>query len=162
MLDVECGATTTVRSMEFKDVIAKRRMVRNYTDEPVTREALERILDAGRKAPSAGFSQGHAFVVATDEADRQAIAELADETAYVAMGLDPWISGAPAHIIVCVSEAAYHRRYNDPTSSTAVKRSTGPSLTGGWIREPRCKTSCWRLWTRVCRLGFSVSMPSQD
>ena len=100
--------------MEFKDVIAKRRMVRNYTDEPVTREALERILDAGRKAPSAGFSQGHAFVVATDEADRQAIAELADETAYVAMGLDPWISGAPAHIIVCVSEAAYHRRYNEP------------------------------------------------
>lgn len=88
-------------------------MVRNYTDDPVDRDTVERILDAGRKAPSAGFSQGHAFVVVTDGADRQRIAELADEPAYVAAGLDPWISRAPVHLVVCVSEEAYHRRYNE-------------------------------------------------
>jgi len=99
--------------MEFSEVVARRRMVRNYTDEPVDRVAIDRILDAGRKAPSAGFSQGHAFVVVTEQVDRTRIAELADEPAYVEMGLDPWISRAPVHIAVCVSESAYHRRYNE-------------------------------------------------
>ena len=99
--------------MEFSEVIARRRMVRNYTDKAVDRQAVERILDAGRRAPSAGFSQGHAFVVVAGQADRSAVAELAGESAYTAMGLDPWISKASIHIVVCVSEAAYHRRYNE-------------------------------------------------
>ncbi len=99
--------------MEFAQVIAKRRMVRNYTDQQVDPEAINRILEAGRKAPSAGFSQGQAFIVVTDQATRVVVAELAGEPAYVAMGLDPWISKAPVHVVVCVSEAAYHRRYNE-------------------------------------------------
>lgn len=99
--------------MEFAEVIATRRMVRNYTDEPVDRASLDRILDAGRRAPSAGFSQGHAFVAITDAELRSSIADLANEPAYVAMGLDPWISRAPVHIVVSVSEDAYHRRYNE-------------------------------------------------
>jgi len=40
-------------------------MVRAYQDRPVSPEALERILEAGRGAPSAGFSQGFAFLVLT-------------------------------------------------------------------------------------------------
>ena len=99
--------------MDFKEVVAKRRMVRNYTDEPIDPQALARIVATGRKAPSAGFSQGQAFVVVTDPPTRAAIAELAEESLYVARGLDPWISRAPAHIVVCVSEDAYHRRYNE-------------------------------------------------
>ncbi|HDH02904.1 MAG TPA: nitroreductase [Actinobacteria bacterium] len=99
--------------MEFKDVVATRRMVRNYKDRPVDEDSLRRIVRAGRKAPSAGFSQGQAFVVLTDQAVRSAVAELAGEAEYVADGLDPWISRAPAHIVVCVSEDAYHRRYNE-------------------------------------------------
>ncbi|MGH8927003.1 MAG: nitroreductase family protein [Acidimicrobiia bacterium] len=89
-------------------------MVRNYQPDPVAPEVLERIVAAGRKAPSAGFSQGVAFVVVTEAAIRQSIAELGDETAYLAAGFDPWISRAPAHIVICVSEAAYHDRYREP------------------------------------------------
>ena len=99
--------------MEFSAVIRKRRMVRNYTGEPVDGESLERILSAGRRAPSAGFSQGQAFIVVTDQPTRTAIAQLSGEAEYVEAGLDPWISGAPVHIVVCVSEDAYHRRYNE-------------------------------------------------
>jgi nitroreductase len=99
--------------MEFRDVVARRRMVRNYTDEPVPPEALDRIVHAGRKAPSAGFSQGQAFVVVTDASIRAAVADLAGEAHYLAMGMDPWISRAPAHVVVCVSEDAYHRRYRE-------------------------------------------------
>jgi FMN reductase [NAD(P)H] len=100
--------------MEFSEVLARRRMVRNYTDDPVDRAAVERIAAAVLRAPSAGFSQGHAVVVVTDPDTRRAIAELAGEQDYVALGMDPWISRAPAHLVLCVSEAAYHRRYNEP------------------------------------------------
>jgi nitroreductase len=75
---------------------------------------LARIAEAGRKAPSAGFSQGMAFVIVTDSPTRLEIADLAGEAEYVAGGFDPWISRAPAHLVVCVSEQAYHRRYQEP------------------------------------------------
>jgi nitroreductase len=49
--------------VEFRDVVRKRRMVRAFTADPVPRDVLDRVLDAGRRAPSAGNSQGWAFVV---------------------------------------------------------------------------------------------------
>src|SRR5688572_1796505 len=100
--------------MEFAEVLARRRMVRNYRDEPVDRDTLARVAEAALRAPSAGFSQGQAVIVVTDPEIRSRIASAADEEAYVARGFDPWISRAPAHIVLCVSEEAYHRRYREP------------------------------------------------
>lgn len=99
--------------MEFKEVLRKRRMVRNYTTEPVDEAALERILAAGRKAPSAGFSQGQRFIVVTDAAKREEIAGIVGEHYYTEQGFDPWISRAPVHIVVCVREDDYHERYRE-------------------------------------------------
>ena len=100
--------------MEFSDVLAIRRMVRNYTDDPVDEAALARIAAAALRAPSAGNSQAIAVVVVTDEEIRQEIASIADEPAYVEAGFDPWISRAPAHIIISVSEKVYRDRYSEP------------------------------------------------
>ena len=100
--------------MDFREVIAARRMVRNYLPDPVPKESLDRIVDAGLRAPSAGFSQGIGFVVVTNPEMRRAIAELADEAEYVAKGFDPWISSAPAHIVITVSEDVYRARYREP------------------------------------------------
>ena len=98
-------------TMDFYEAVRRRRMVRNYTAEPVDAPAIERILAAARQAPSAGFSQGQAMVVVTDERGRSQIAALAGEPEYVAMGMDPWISKAPVHVIVCVSKEVYFDRY---------------------------------------------------
>jgi nitroreductase len=100
--------------MDFADVLKRRRMVRNYTGAPVSREAVERIVDRGRRAPSGGFSQGTRFVVVTDPDTRRRIAELADEPEYVKIGFEPWISRAPVHIVVAVREDDYHDRYRRP------------------------------------------------
>lgn len=100
--------------MEFTDVVQRRRMVRNYTSDPVDREVLDRIIAAARRAPSAGFSQGQSLVVVTDPAVRGSIATLAEEEAYVADGFDPWISRAPVHIVVCVRKETYLERYREP------------------------------------------------
>ncbi len=92
-------------------------MVRNYTDQSVEPSAIERILDAARRAPSAGNSQGVSYVVVTSATGRETVARLADEPAYVAMGFDPWISRAPVHVVVCVSEEVYRDRYREPDKS---------------------------------------------
>jgi nitroreductase len=99
--------------MEFSTVVHKRRMVRNFTQEPVDPAAIQRILDAARHAPSAGFTQGQSFVVVTGAPTRRAIAELCGEESYVERGFHPFISGAPVLLIPCTSEAAYHRRYHE-------------------------------------------------
>ena len=100
--------------MDFADVVRKRRMVRHFSDEPVAPEAVDRILDLARHAPSAGFTQGQSFVVVTDPAMRRKIAALCGEEEYVASGFHPFVSGAPVLLIPCTSEAAYHRRYQEP------------------------------------------------
>ncbi len=115
--------------MEFGEVVRRRRMVRNYTDDPVDGDSLDRVLDRAQRAPSAGFSQGVTFVVVTDEDRRREIARLAHEDEYVADGFDPWISRAPVHVVVCVSKSAYLERYREPDKG-------GPDGTagseGGW------------------------------
>ena len=100
--------------MEFTQTVLKRRMVRHFTDEPVPLETIERIVELARHAPSAGFTQGQAFVVVTDPATKKAIAALCGEEYYVEGGFHPFISEAPVLVIPCTSEAAYHRRYQEP------------------------------------------------
>ena len=100
--------------MDFDQVLRRRRMVRNYRPDPVPSAVLERIVDAGLRAPSAGNSQGLGFVIVTAEDKRRAIADLANEASYLERGFDPWISRAPAHIVLTVSEQAYRERYREP------------------------------------------------
>ncbi len=98
--------------MNFEDVVRKRRMVRHFTDEPVSVETVEHIVELAQRAPSAGFSQGVSFVMVTDPKMRKNVAELAGEAGY--QGFDPFISEAPVQIILCTSEKVYKERYREP------------------------------------------------
>jgi nitroreductase len=49
--------------MEFQDVVRRRRMVRTFRPDPVPERIVERLLDNATRGPSAGFSQGQAFLV---------------------------------------------------------------------------------------------------
>ena len=99
--------------MDFYDLIHRRRMVRNFADAPVDGEAIDRILEAARHGPSAGFTQGQDLIVVTDPAMKRTLAELCTEKAYTEAGFDPFISKAPVVIVPCTNEAAYHRRYQE-------------------------------------------------
>lgn len=54
--------------MQTWDAIRARRNVRSYTDLPIPAEHLDRILEAGRRAPSSRNTQPWDFVVVTDRA----------------------------------------------------------------------------------------------
>ena len=100
--------------MEFRDTVLKRRMVRNFADKPVEPAIIDRILELTRHAPSAGFTQGQSFILVTRPELRKAIAATCEEKEYVQSGFAPFISKAPVLLIPCTSEAAYHRRYQQP------------------------------------------------
>ena len=62
--------------MQTWDAIRARRNVRQYTDQPIAREDLERICEAGRRAPSAGNGQPWNFVVVTDRGQLTELAKV--------------------------------------------------------------------------------------
>ena len=104
--------------MDFADILCRRKAVRSYRADSVPRATLERIVARGRKIPSAGHSQGLRLLVVTDAATRHAIAELAGESDYIEMGMEPWMSRAPAHVVVAVREDDYHERYGEADKLT--------------------------------------------
>ncbi len=97
--------------MEFKEAVRRRRMTRHFSPQPVAFEVLRRIVEAATRGPSAGFAQGHRFVVITDAEMRKRVADAGGEPAFVEREFEPWLSGAPAHIVVCVDEGEYRARY---------------------------------------------------
>src|SRR5258708_18567592 len=64
--------------MQTWDTIRARRNVRQYTDEPIARQNLERILEAGRRAPSSGNWQPWNFGGVTDRAHLIQLAKVWD------------------------------------------------------------------------------------
>ena len=53
--------------MEVFKIISERRTIRKYRKEPIPEETLERVLEAGRLAPSAANRQPWYFIVVKDE-----------------------------------------------------------------------------------------------
>lgn len=51
--------------MEFRELVRRRRMIRNFKQKPIPEDRLRRVLEVARHAPSGGFSQGFDFVVLT-------------------------------------------------------------------------------------------------
>ena len=99
--------------MEFGEVVRKRRMVRHFSAEPVASEVIERIIALAQHAPSAGYTQGQSLVVVTQPETRREIGRICGEEEYTSANFHPFISEAPVLVVPCVSEAAYHRRYQE-------------------------------------------------
>ena len=89
-------------------------MVRHFAGEPIPAETLDLILELAQHAPSAGFSQGSAYVVVSNPGIKKRLASLQGEGEYKAGGFHGWISEAPVAVVACVSEKLYHDRYNEP------------------------------------------------
>jgi nitroreductase len=100
--------------VEFQDVVLRRRMVRAYDpDRPVPAEIRERLLENALHAPSAGFTQGWAFLVLESAEDRERFWAATADTG----SDDPWLAGlrtAPLIIIAFSNRSAYLDRYAEP------------------------------------------------
>ena len=122
-------------------MVRRRRMVRNYSSEPVDRAVLDRVLGNALRAPSAGFSQGWAFLV-LDTADDVAAfwrATAGDRTEQPGS----WLSGmmtAPVVVVPLSNKDAYLDRYAEADK--------------GWTdrAEERWPVPYWHLDTAMASL----------
>ena len=105
--------------MSFFEQLRRRRMCRSYLPRPIPETELQTVLDAARRTPSAGHAQGVRFAVVRTQTNRKRIAFLAGEEDYVRRGFPAWLSSAPVHLIVGVSEDAYQDRYSESDKSGA-------------------------------------------
>jgi nitroreductase len=101
-------------SMEFAEVVRRRRMVRRFDpDRPVDDAVVERLLEHAVRAPSAGFSQGWAFLVLDSREDVDRFwAATSDPDADNA-----WLRGmrtAPLLVVPLSCKDAYLDRYAEP------------------------------------------------
>lgn len=133
--------------MEFQDVVRRRRMVRSFTDEPLTPEQVDRVLANAVRGPSAGFTQGWSFLVLESPEDRERFWAAASPVSSsglppvlppvsspVASGLEPardlatWRGGlrrAPLIVVPMASRDAYLRRYAEPDKAGARLATLG-------------------------------------
>jgi nitroreductase len=94
--------------VEFTEVVRHRHMVRTFTGEPVTPDSLERILHNAVRGPSAGFSQGQAFLVLTDPEDLKRFWAVAGVAAAES------VTTAPLVIVPMSCQRVYLDRYALP------------------------------------------------
>src|SRR5260370_30815958 len=101
--------------MEFSEGVRRRRMVRHYSGRALAPEVVERVLVSALRAPSAGFSQGWAFLALTEPADRarfwRFVPARVEQT--------PTMQDAPLVVIPLARKAAYLERYAEPDKGWA-------------------------------------------
>lgn len=95
--------------MQFAEVLRRRRMIRSYdAARSIPVDALDAILEAARRAPSAGFTQGVSILVLSTATDREIFWRITADAD------SSWFRGmrtAPVLITIWTSEEAYHDRY---------------------------------------------------
>jgi nitroreductase len=99
-------------TVQYAEVLRRRRMIRSYdAARSVPADALDAILGAALRAPSAGFTQGVSLLTLISAAEREAFWRAA-----AAMD-SSWLRGmhtAPVLVAVWTSEEAYLDRYAEP------------------------------------------------
>jgi len=94
------------------EVILKRRSIRKYVPEPIERDALIKILEAARWAPSAGNRQPWYFIVVKDPELKKEVAKAAANQMFMA---DADV------IIVGVSNPKASPRWHDKDTMIALE-----------------------------------------
>ena len=97
--------------MEFAEVVRRRRMVRRYAERPVDPAVVDRMLEHATHAPSAGFTQGWAFLRLDTPED---VARFWTATSLDDRASNAWLDGmktAPVVIVPLADKEAYLNRY---------------------------------------------------
>ena len=87
--------------MDFYQVINTRRSVRDFSDQRIPQDVLQRVLDAARIAPSGSNRQPWRFVVVKDPKLRQSLVSACHQQLFIAT--------APVVIAACGRDIAFDR-----------------------------------------------------
>lgn len=161
--------------MNVADLIRNRYSIRFYDGRPVSRELIDRCLEAARLAPSACNSQPWTFVVVDDRDTIDRIAEKACSGIY---RLNRFIRTAPVLIVVITENSKYIARlggrirdvrYNlidvgiagDHLTLQAHELGLGTCWLG-WFREEGVKAVLGLPETTQIDIMISLGYPDQS
>lgn len=94
--------------MEFFKVIKGRRSVRSWTDKPVPKELIKKLIDSARWSPSSCNRQSCKFVIVESEKNKKILANSTPSG-------KPFCSDAPVIMIVLVDERLYNSERSEHT-----------------------------------------------
>jgi nitroreductase len=108
--------------MEFQAVVRARRMVRSFQRRDLPIEIVDRILANAQRAPSAGFSQGWAFLALHGYAETERYWSVAgpEREAFAW----PELFNAPLLVICLSNKSAYLDRYAEPDKGWTDRAET--------------------------------------
>ncbi len=86
-----------VDGKKMLELIISRQSDRKYSDKPVEKEKLDRIIEAGRMAPSACNAQPWKFIVVTEPI---LIGKISEAASAKLIGMNTFVSQAPVQLIV--------------------------------------------------------------
>ena len=113
--------------MDFFEVVDKRRSVRKFTDKPVEKEKLDRILEAALRAPTARSARPWQFVVVDQP-------ELLAKLAVARTAGSAFLKGAAVAVAVCADPAKSGPWIEDATIAAVFMQLSARALGLG---------SCW-------------------
>ena len=108
--------------MEALQAILTRRSTRDYKPDPVEQEKLEKILDAGRQAPSGGNNQtSHFFVIRKREVLDRLVGMV--ERAFARMEVTEDMYASMKHSVTAAKKGGYVFCYNAPVLIVVANRT---------------------------------------
>ena len=111
--------------METSDALAKRASVRDYMNQPVPKDMLEKLVDAGRRAPSARAVEPWEFVVITERAMLDKLAGI------ISTGV--FLKQATACIVVFCQDTKYYLEDGSAATENILLAATDLGLGTCWI-----------------------------
>jgi nitroreductase len=87
----------SIDGVKMLSLLTKRQSDRRYSDKPIEKEKLGRIIEAGRMAPSACNAQPWRFIVVTDP---DLIQKISVAAAAKLIGMNKFVAKAPALVVV--------------------------------------------------------------
>jgi nitroreductase len=114
----------------FQSLVNNRQSDRGYTNQPIDKEKLTRILESARLAPSACNAQPWKFIVVDDQDIKN---KLADTTSSKLLGMNHFTKQAPVHIVIVMESANLTSNFG-----SLVKRKHFPLIDIGIAAEHIC------------------------
>jgi nitroreductase len=138
--------------MTMYDLIVSRRSIRQFSPRPVGRDILEKIVDAGRLAPSASNLQPLEFVVVDDEARRREVFACVHWAGYITPAGNPQPGQEPTAYIIPVVDLGVRRSGFDLELGAAVENM----ILAAWGEGIG---SCWIGALDAAGVGRAVGLP---
>ena len=111
--------------MEALQAIAARHSCRAYRPDPLPRDLVEKIVDAGRLAASGMNEQPWDFIAVTDAAVRKQIADLTD--------FGKFIADAPMCIAVFCHDTKYYLEDGSAATQNMLVAATALGVQSCWV-----------------------------